>query len=89
MLGRPAPSMPARTWARHLRSSREPRVVERALARVAAPVWALPGRIAPGAVGLELLSVARRYDWESRDEQLLRSRQALRHPFKTVSEFRA
>jgi Uncharacterised nucleotidyltransferase len=89
LLARRAPSMPLRTWARHLLSSREPRVAERALARIAAPAWALPGRAAPAAVGAEVLKVARRYEWENRDEQWLRSRQALRHPFRTVSEFRA
>jgi hypothetical protein len=83
-----APCMPLRTWARHLRRSREPRVVERSLARVAAPAWALPTNAVGSGVGAELRRLVQRYEWETRDDQLLRSRQALRHPFKPVSEFR-
>lgn len=88
LLGRREPSMPLRTWARHLLSSREPRVMERSLARIAAPAWALPSRAVPARVGAELLGLSQRYGGESRSEHLLRSRQALRHPFKPVSEFR-
>jgi hypothetical protein len=88
LLYRRTRAMPSRTWARHLPSSREPRVVERALARIAAPAWSLPRRAVPAGVGAEVLRVVRRYEWETRDEQLLRSRQALRHPLKPVSEFR-
>jgi hypothetical protein len=87
LFGRAA-SLPLRMWARHLRCSREPRVVERSLARIAAPAWALPPDAVPAGVGTEILKVVRRYEWETRDDQLLRSRQALLHPFKPVSEFR-
>jgi hypothetical protein len=88
LLHRCPQSMPLRTWACHLLSSREPRVAERAMARIAAPLWALPRHKAPAAVGAEVLKVARRYEWETRDEQLERTRQALRHPFNPVSDFR-
>jgi hypothetical protein len=88
LLGRRSLSMPVRTWARHLLSGREPRVVERSVARIAAPGWALPRHRAPAGVVAELFSVMQRYEWETRDEQMLRSREALRHPFKPVSEFR-
>jgi hypothetical protein len=83
------PSAPLRTWARHLSSSREPLVAERSLARIAGPVWALPRRRILAGVSDELLRVVQRCEWETRDDQLLRSRQALRHPFTPVSEFRA
>jgi hypothetical protein len=83
-----SPSTPLRTWARHLPTAREPRVAERSLARIAAPVWALPWRGVPAGVSAELLRVVQRYEWESRDDHLLRTRQALRHPFSPVSEFR-
>jgi hypothetical protein len=79
-------SIPLRTWARHLLSTREPRVVERSLSRIAGPAWALPRRAVPAGVRHELLCVTRGYDWETRDEHLLRARHALRHPFKPVSE---
>lgn len=88
LLGQHASSAPLRTWARHLRSNREPRVVERAVARIAGPLWALPPRQAAAAIAVELLHVPQRYDWETREEQLQRTRQALRHPFKPISEFR-
>lgn len=88
LLGHGAPSMPTRTWARHLLSSREPRVVERSLARIAAPAWALPRRSVPAGVGAELMQVVRPYRWETRGDQLARSSQALRHPLKLVSELR-
>jgi hypothetical protein len=58
------------------------------VARIAAPLWAQPRHRAPSAVAAELVKVTQRYEWETRDEQLLRSREALRHPFKPVSEFR-
>ena len=89
LLAQRAPSMPLRTWARHLRSSREPRVFERSLARIVAPIWGLPRRGVPAGVGAELLRAVRRYEWETRDEHMLRCRLALRRPFKPVSEFRA
>jgi Uncharacterised nucleotidyltransferase len=78
-----------RVWARHLVSGREPRVAERSLARLAAPAWALPPRRVPAGVGDELLRLVQRGAWETRDDQLLRSRRALRHPFRPISEFRA
>jgi Uncharacterised nucleotidyltransferase len=89
LFGDGAPSVPLRTWARHLTGSREPLVAERSLARLAGPVWALPRRRIPAGVGDELLRIVQRCEWETRDDQLLRSRQALRHPFTPVSEFRA
>ena len=89
LLLRRAPSIPLRTWARHLRSSREPSVAERSLARSAAPVWGLPRGRAPAGVGAELLRTVQRYEWQSRDDQLVHSRLALRNPFKPVSESRA
>jgi hypothetical protein len=88
LLGRRALPLPMRTWARHLLSSREPRVVERSLARIAGPAWALPRHRVPAGVGAEVMQLLRPYRWETRGDQLARSSQALRHPLKLVSELR-
>lgn len=82
-------SIPMRTWARHLRVCREPRVVELLVARTAAPAWALPYRNVVRGVGGGLVTAMRPYEWESWSDQLLRSRRALRHTFSPLSEFRA
>jgi hypothetical protein len=89
LFGQAALPLSVRTWARHLLSCREPRAVERLLARVAAPAWALPPRRVPAGVGDELLSFVQPGAWETRHDQLLRFRQALQHPFRPISEFRA
>jgi hypothetical protein len=88
LFGRAAPPVSTRTWARHLLSSREPRVVERSVARLVAPAWALPPRSIPAGVRAEVLRIVQPGAWETREDQLERSRLALRHPFKSVSEFR-
>lgn len=82
------PSIPQRTWARHLSTARPPRVLELYLGRIAGPVWALPGRRVPGGIATELRRTVRPYDWESWNEQLLRAAQALRHPLTPVSNLR-
>jgi hypothetical protein len=89
LFGQAAPPASTRTWARHLLSSREPRVLERSVARLVAPAWALPPRSIPAGVRAELLRIVQPGAWETREDQLERSRLALRHPFKSVSEFRA
>jgi hypothetical protein len=89
LFGRATLPVSMRTWARHLLTSREPRVVERSAARLIAPVWALPPRSIPAGVRAELLRIVQPGSWETREDQLARSYRALAHPSKAVSEFRA
>jgi hypothetical protein len=87
LLDRGAP-LSLRTWARHLTSTREPRVLETYLARMLAPIWSLPPSGALGRVGAELLRTTLPYEEESWSDQLSRSRRALARTFRPVSEYR-
>jgi hypothetical protein len=77
-----------RTWARHLTSGREPSVLESYLARVVAPLWALPHAEAVRGVGAELRRTALPYEDEPWTDHLMRSRQALSRSFRPLSEYR-
>lgn len=88
LLLRRAEPIPLRTWARHLALAREPTVFESYLARMLAPVWALPASGVVGGVGAELRRTTMPYEEESWADQLSRSRRALARMFKPLSEFR-
>jgi hypothetical protein len=77
------------TWARHVRSVREPSVLEAYVARTVAPLWALPGSRALLGVGAQLARTALPYDEESWADQWTRSRRALLRVGRPLSEFRA
>jgi len=85
ILGNREPPMAARVWARHLACARDRIVLENHLARVAAPIWALPGRRAPAALAGVLRSVAMRRDDEPWTQKLRRSRLAFAHALSTKS----
>ena len=87
LLKRGAP-VALRTWARHLSGTREPRVLETYLARVLAPMWALPPSSVLGGIGAELLRTTLPYEEESWSAQLSRSRRALARTFRPISEYR-
>lgn len=83
------PTIPSRTWARHLRTAREPSVLESHSARIAAAAWGLPVSRAGLGVGRALLGVALVQGDDSWGEKIYRARRAVRHAVMPVSDYRA
>jgi hypothetical protein len=81
---RPCP-LSLRIWARHLQPARECTLLESHLRRIAAPIWAMPLRHAPRAVGVAFKQVAGKHQDESWGDKRRRSSQALAHAFMTES----
>ncbi len=73
------------TWARHLPATRDRTVIENHLARVAAPICALPPRSWPRGVTIALRDAAKRGDDERWSRKLWRARLALAHAFMEQS----
>jgi hypothetical protein len=75
----------SRLWARHLASGRDRTVLENHLARMAAPVWALPPRRVPAALVGVVRSVLTPGHDERWAQKLHRSRLAVAHALSAKS----
>ena len=73
-------------WARHLRDVRERVVLENHISRLAAPVWSLPVRELPYAITSALRDTTAPGPDENWMTQLRRSRLAITHPFRPLSD---
>ncbi len=88
LLGTGRAPITVRTWARHLRTLREPSVLESYLARVLGPMWALPARATLKGVGAEMRRTAMPYEEESWGDQMRRSARAVSRALLPVSQHR-
>jgi hypothetical protein len=68
-----------RTWACHLRETRERTVLESRVQRLAGPVWALPARAMPRAMARATATHLRRHDGEPWRAKLMRTRTVVRN----------
>lgn len=73
-------------WARHLLDVRERVVLENHISRLAAPLWSLPARELPRAITSALRYTTAPGPDENWTTQLRRSRLAITHPFRPLSE---
>jgi hypothetical protein len=85
VLGDEHPPVSLKVWARHLAGVRERAVIENHAARMAAPVWSLPARRVPLAIGRVLRHTAGRRGNERWADKLHRSRLAVAHAFMPKS----
>ena len=88
LLGQRAAPISMRVLARHLATTREPRVLEAYQARLASPVWALPRASVARGIGTQLTRTVRPDPQESWAGKLTRSRRALARTFRPLSEYR-
>lgn len=74
------PTLPLRTWARHLREVRERSVAEDHLARVVHPFWGMSPRHALRAAPLAVADTLRPVPGETWSDKVKRVRRAVREP---------